>query len=162
MTIGLKINVRGETELINYEVKDLLNKFVRFIESRGIGIMECFDFIHDIDIEDGLLYLFYGYTIGYNNFNHYEFPRNNVYGDAFIICINPDRELVDINMDILLNYLDGEDLDDTIVEDENELYNTSDEDTSDSDSDYQLSDSFIAVEDDVEDDEDFLSFVDYP
>jgi hypothetical protein len=145
MVIGLIIKQNGENEILNFTLQDVTNGFNRFIENCGVGPIECFDMIE----EDNGFYLFYGWKCGYNNFNMFEFPRANVYGDAFVIFVNRNREAMDIDTDNFNNLFECEDLDDTLLEDELEEEN-----------EYNLEDSFIASDD--SEDSDYLDYVDYP
>lgn len=109
MVIGLKINQSGETELIDYT-----DNFNTFITKRGVGEISCF---FTIEADDNKTYLFYGYTLGYNNFNKFEFPTHNVYGDAFILAIQGTK-FVDVDMEIVNGFFTEEDLNDNLFMDE--------------------------------------------
>lgn len=145
MVSGILINQSGNVENINYEEEDFVNRFDRFIFNRGVGDLICFD---DIEL-NGISILFYGYELGYNNFNMFEFPHINVYGDAIIIGLDENQEFVDIDAATLDEYLRVDDLDDFIIEDGLDL----------GENEYDYNDPFIAPE---ESDSDYLDYIDYP
>ena len=139
MTIGLKINQDGSVLYFNYTQEDFVNRFNRFVNNRGVGQIECF---HTLEKENEV-YLFYGWTIGYNNYNMYEFHNNTVYGDAFIVSINSDMEVKDVDMDTIEeDCFPTEDLDDTLLEDELELEETDE---------YDYTSGFLVRDSDIED-----------
>ena len=117
MTIGLQIFRNGTTDTFVYDEIDFTNGFGRYTESRGVGEIECF---YTNEGEDGLLYLFYGWTLGYNNFNQYEFPTENVYGDVFIVAVDRERSFFDIDQEVIDNFFTVEDLTITSEEEEEE------------------------------------------
>ena len=139
MTIGLLIKQDGERIAIDYTRIDILHRFTRFTENRGIGRMSVFD---EYQVDE-IKYTFYGWTNGGCNFNEVDFPSHNVFGDVIIIS-SINTQLVDIEGDVIDMYFFTEDLDDTLLEDELESLDT-----------YDLDDSFIASDDD------FLDYIDY-
>ena len=112
---GLKINQDGTKESISFTERDVLGRFENFVDTRGAGDLGCFDTKIG---EDDLIYLFFGFVMGFDNFNLFEFDKHNVYGDAFIIAADREGILKNIDMDCIENFFEVIDLDDTDGEDD--------------------------------------------
>lgn len=145
MTVGIKINQNGFIETVNYDNIDLRNNFTSILNNRSIGEMT----VVDSWIGNGRFYLIYAWEVGYNNFNMFDFPYGNCYGDAFCLAIGRDEQIIDV---------------DTADFDEHfrsiDIVNTDNEESFNSNDEYDYTDNFI-VRDDVDVDDDGDMDIDY-
>ena len=134
MTLGYRINENGSTEVVNYDLSNMSNRFQHILTNRGVG---------DISIIESWIigdkfYIIYSWNVGYNNFNRFDFSYTNAYGDAFIMAIDRNEDIIDIVESDINNHFQGIDI--------NVSTDNSEED--DSYDSYDYNDGFLVREDD--------------
>ena len=141
MLNGIKVCSDGEVKVIEYDNDVILEiaDLERFVDDTGtseFGEVETFSY-------NGILYVICGYTEGYAP-TRFDLPRETTYGDLIVYGLldSDNREPISIRAFDFLEFLDGENLLDTIIEDEMFIGEPEEE------NEYDYSDSFIASEDD--------------
>ena len=109
----LRINVDGSFDLIEVSLEDSISRsFKKYINERGTGLFKILEKFYDRDHT----YSVYGYDLGYN-FNSFDLACTNATGDVLIACCLNNIP-VDIEPSNVINFYKGEDLDDTLIQDE--------------------------------------------
>tara|TARA_R110000868_G_scaffold137660_2_gene351220 strand:- start:2510 stop:2902 length:393 start_codon:yes stop_codon:yes gene_type:complete len=102
MTIGILINTKGKFFEFNYSN---VSNLEQFIQEKGNGKFTILEKPSD--------FIVLGYESG-TNFNMFDLETVNACGDILIIS-NKNK---DISVENIIDYYEGEDLDDDLIEDE--------------------------------------------
>ena len=109
----LRIGVNGSFELIDVPLEDAISRsFLKYIKEKGTGLFKQLEKFY----EGNHHYTAYGYEEGYN-FNMFDLACTNATGDILITCCLNNIP-VDIEPQNVIAFYKGEDLDDTLIEDE--------------------------------------------
>ena len=114
MVKGLRIDTNGKFHDFDYRKNDIIfNRMKKFIKEKGDGLLTRLEYPKI----SNAIYVVYGYTQG-TNWNDFDLETVNATGDIIIINVNWLDEPQDTDNMEIINYYQGEDLDDDILEDE--------------------------------------------
>ena len=109
----LRINVAGSFDLVEVCLEDVMSRaYQKYIGEKGTGQFKQLEKFYDGNHS----YSVYGYDEGYN-FNMFDLACTNATGDIIIACCLNNIP-VDIEPCNVIKFYKGEDLDDTLIEDE--------------------------------------------